>query len=184
MSRKILSADPDDAEVGPPGQASRPGQPVQAALAEYSQVLAANPDHLRARFQRANVLRDLNHDGAVGEFAALLAHPGSRNSSGTIPTRSGPCTSSPRTIFDRGGPRGHGRRPVGVDYAVSRKTLRGESHYTLARYAVAARAQPAFLRHVADEQTRPMTATPISSSKAIFRPTLCSTACGPGSCHS
>lgn len=45
------------------------------AVAEYDRVLRADPDHLRARFQRATELRRLHPGSAIEEFAALIDHP-------------------------------------------------------------------------------------------------------------
>ena len=45
------------------------------ALSEYDRVLEADPEHLRARYQRALQLHRLDPEGAIAEYAALIDHP-------------------------------------------------------------------------------------------------------------
>jgi tetratricopeptide (TPR) repeat protein len=45
------------------------------AISEYDRVLEADPEHLRARFQRAVRLKRLDPERAIAEFATLIQHP-------------------------------------------------------------------------------------------------------------
>ena len=77
LARQILSIDPADHEtraVLTAGLAS--GGRSAEAVAEFDRVLEVNPDHLRARYQRATELyyKD-DRAAAIPEFASLIDHP-------------------------------------------------------------------------------------------------------------
>lgn len=56
------------------GQLHRAGR-TDAALAAYDRVLAADPDHLSARYGRASLLRSQRRNEGASEFAVLIEHP-------------------------------------------------------------------------------------------------------------
>ncbi len=45
------------------------------AIEHYDQILRDNKDHLRARYRKAVLSHDRNHDATIAELAALIAHP-------------------------------------------------------------------------------------------------------------
>jgi serine/threonine protein kinase/tetratricopeptide (TPR) repeat protein len=76
LAGRILDADPEDgdARTAMAFALQREGQ-TEKALAEYDQVLAINPDHLLARYNRGKLLYKGHRGEADADFAYLLAHP-------------------------------------------------------------------------------------------------------------
>ncbi len=76
MSRQILAVDPDDYDHRAVLAASLAHDHRTAeALSEFDRVLEADPDHLRARYQRAVELYKDDRGAAIPEFASLIDHP-------------------------------------------------------------------------------------------------------------
>ncbi len=145
------------------------------ALAEFDRVLEADPGHLRARYQRANLLHQLESRKGLAEFAILIEDPrfqellveepqafrafhylatdllkrGQIPESLALARRSLDLINTTRTLGDA---RTHSSRNPGVQISYSPK---GETHYLLARiHAAQAKAEAGGVDLVADNLGR------------------------------
>jgi tetratricopeptide (TPR) repeat protein len=147
LAERILGADPEDADARTALAVAlqRDGQ-TEKALAEFNQVLALNPDHLRARYSRAALLFDRHRGEAEADFSYVLNHPRFSEllgqSTGVLDAfyadssellRKGAADQAVR-VAERGLPYA---RELGD------RALQGKLHYGLARaYAMNAKAAP------------------------------------------
>ena len=122
------------------------------ALAQCDAILARDPNHLRTRFFRANLLQKRKDPKAIHEFASLLAHP-------RVEELFVNNISSLRIFHHLANDhlaRGETREALalaerGLAVATLREKMLGESHYAVARAsAVAARTNPGFFGKVVD----------------------------------
>ena len=159
--RQILENDPRDHESRAihAAVAARRDRPAEA-IADFGRVLDSDPDHLRARYQRANEIYRDDQAAAIPEFTSLIEHPRFEELFKEQPTALRAFHRVATDLLDRGQiaealdvvNRGlvHAKRSRSLqnETILAREKAgnqvafspRGESYYLLARiYAVAAR---------------------------------------------
>ncbi len=76
LPQRLLTADPEDVDLRAAlALHHQTNGRLQAALAEYNTILAIDPDHLWARYERGLLFYTWHRDGADGDLSYVLEHP-------------------------------------------------------------------------------------------------------------